>query len=432
MENTGKQTATAFDETQECAFRLDKEDNLAAFRDEFYIPPQKDGSPSIYLCGNSLGLQPKSVQAYLQQELDDWGDLGVEGHLQAKNPWLSYHELLTVPMARIVGAKPIEVVSVNTLTTNLHMLMASFYRPTKDRFKILIEGDAFPSDRYAVASQVKWHGYNPDEAIVVIEPREGEVLINQQDLEEKIENEGSEIALIMLGGLNYYTGQFLDLKRITELGHKQGCVVGFDLAHAAGNVILDLHGSGADFAAWCSYKYLNSGPGSLAAMFVHERHAYAFNIPRFAGWWGHNKTTRFDMRHDFDPLPGAEGWQLSNPPILSLAAVRASLDIFERAGMPALRKKSLLLTGYLEFLLNKVEDNRIRIITPKNTDERGCQLSIQMQGADKRLYNMLTDKGIVADWREPDVIRVAPVPLYNTFQDVYRFAELMKSRLKEF
>jgi len=432
MKNTNDQIATVFDETLECALRLDKEDSLSKFRNEFYIPPDKNGNSSIYFCGNSLGLQPKSVQSYIQQELDDWAKLGVEGHVQGQNPWLSYHELLTGPMARIVGAKPIEVVCVNTLTTNLHMLMASFYRPTNDRFKILIESDAFPSDRYAVASQVKWHGYNPEEAIVIIKPREGEVLIDQQNLEEIIENEGDEIALIMIGGLNYYTGQFFDLKRITDLGHKHGCVVGFDLAHAAGNVELNLHESGADFAAWCSYKYLNSGPGSIAALFVHERHAYNFEIPRFAGWWGHNKATRFNMRHDFDPLPGAEGWQLSNPPILSLAAVRASLDIFDRTNISALRKKSLQLTAYLEYLLNKIDDDRIKIITPSNPDERGCQLSIQMSNTDKRLYNMLTEKGVIADWREPDVIRVAPVPLYNTFQDVYRFAKLMKSSLMEF
>ncbi|MCK5369460.1 MAG: kynureninase [Cyclobacteriaceae bacterium] len=432
MKNTKDQIATTFDETLECALRLDKEDSLAGFRNEFFIPFHKDGNPSIYFCGNSLGLQPKSVHVYIQQELDDWAKLGVEGHVHGKYPWLSYHELLTGPMARIVGAKPIEVVCVNTLTTNLHMLLASFYRPTKDRCKILIEGDAFPSDRYAVASQVKWHGYDPKEAIVIIKPREGEVLIDQQNLEKIIENEGDEIALIMLGGLNYYTGQFFDLKRITDLGHKHGCVVGFDLAHAAGNVELDLHESGADFAAWCSYKYLNSGPGSLAALFVHERHAYNFEVPRFAGWWGHNKTTRFNMRHDFDPLPGAEGWQLSNPPILSLAAVRASLDIFDRTTMSALRKKSMQLTAYLEYLLNNIDDDRIKIITPSNPDDRGCQLSIQMLNTDKRLYNMLTEKGVIADWREPDVIRVAPVPLYNTFQDVYRFAELMKSSLKKF
>lgn len=420
-----------FSSTPEFAKELDKNDPLASYRNDFWIPPHSDGQPSVYLCGNSLGLQPKSVQAYIQQELDDWKNLGVEGHMRGKNPWLSYHELLTEPMARIVGAKPIEVVCVNTLTTNLHMLMASFYRPTKERFKILIESDAFPSDRYAVGSQAKLHGYDPDEAIVVVKPRENEVLLRQEDIEAVIENEGEQIALVMLGGLNYYTGQFFDLKRITELGHKKGCVVGFDLAHAAGNVEVNLHDSGADFAAWCSYKYLNSGPGSLAALFVHEKHAYDFEIPRFAGWWGHNKSTRFNMRHDFDPLPGAEGWQLSNPPILSLAAVRASLDIFDKATMPELRKKSLLLTAYLEYLLGTVEDDRIRIITPENPDERGCQLSIQMLSPDKKLFEILTNKGVIADWREPDVIRVAPIPLYNSFQDVYRFVELVKSSLKE-
>jgi kynureninase len=352
--------------------------------------------------------------------------------MQGKNPWINYHELLTEPMAKVVGAKPIEVVCVNTLTTNLHMLMASFYRPTKKRFKILIESDAFPSDRYAVASQVKMHGFEPAETVLTISPRKGEVLLRMEDIEALLEKLGEQIALVMLGGLNYYTGQYFDLKRITELGHKQGCVVGFDLAHAAGNVEINLHDSGADFAAWCTYKYLNSGPGSIAALFVHERHAYNFDIPRFSGWWGHNKSTRFNMRHDFDPLPGAEGWQLSNPPILSLAAIHASLDVFDRATLPALTKKSIRLTAYLEFLLNQINDNRIRIITPVNADERGCQLSIQVLGADKRLFHMLSDKGVIADWREPDVIRVAPVPLYNSFKDVHNFIELTKECLKVF
>lgn len=413
------------------AKELDSNDKQAHFRDEFWIPPKTDGTPSIYFCGNSLGLQPKQTADFIKQELDDWRVLGVEGHVKGNNPWMNYHEILTRPMAKIMGAKTIEVVCVNTLTTNLHMLMASFYRPTKKRFKILIESDAFPSDRYAVASQVKLHGFDEKEAVEIIAPREGEVLLRTKDIEAKIEKEGDRIALVMLGGLNYYTGQFFNLKRITETGHKYGCVVGFDLAHAAGNVELNLHDSGADFAAWCTYKYLNAGPGSIAALFVHERHAYDFNIPRFAGWWGHNKSTRFNMRHDFDPLPGAEGWQLSNPPILSLAAIRASLDVFERAGFGALREKSLKLTAYLEFLLKMIDDKRIRIITPENPDERGCQLSIQVIGSDKKLFKMLTEKGVVADWREPDVIRAAPVPLYNSFTDVYNFVELTKECLQK-
>ncbi len=429
MSTKTEQLKTQFEFSRGFAVEMDQQDELSHFRDKFWIPPKKDGTPSIYFCGNSLGLQPKSAAACIEQELHDWKELGVEGHLHAKNPWLSYHELLTEPMARVVGAKPIEVVCANTLTTNLHVLMTSFYRPTKERFKILIESDAFPSDRYAVASQVKLHGFDPGEAISVVNPRQGETLIRHEDIEAILEQEGKQTALVLLGGINYYTGQFFDLKRITEAGHRQGCVVGFDLAHAAGNVELSLHNSGADFAAWCSYKYLNAGPGSLAALFVHEKHAHNFDIPRFAGWWGHNKSTRFNMRYDFDPIPGAEGWQHSNPPILSLAAVKASLDIFDMATMPALRRKSVKLTGYLEFLLNKVEDERIRIITPADPDERGCQLSIQMRNTDKRLFEMLSEKGVIADWREPDVVRVAPVPLYNSYQDVFDFAELVKECL---
>lgn len=419
-----------FESTVAFAREMDAQDKLAHFREQFWVPPKKDGTPSIYFCGNSLGLQPKNTASYLEQELKDWKELGVEGHVQAKNPWLSYHELLAEPMARVVGARPIEVVCANTLTTNLHVLMTSFYRPTKKRFKILIESDAFPSDRYAVASQAHLHGFDPDEAILHLNPREGEILLHHEDIEAVLEKEGEEIALVLLGGINYYTGQFFDLKKITEAGHRKGCVVGFDLAHAAGNVELSLHDSGADFAAWCSYKYLNAGPGSIAALFVHERHADNFDIPRFAGWWGHNKDTRFNMRHEFDPLPGAEGWQQSNPPILSLAAVKASLEIFDLATMPALREKSVKLTAYLEFILHNIEDDRIRIITPTNREERGCQLSIQMRNTDKRLFEILTEKGVIADWREPDVIRVAPVPLYNSFQDVFDFVELVKESLR--
>lgn len=432
MDFPQKHTTYKFKTDADFADESDRQDELASFREEFWIPPKKDGTPSVYFCGNSLGLQSKSTREYIEQELDAWKSLGVEGHVQGKIPWINYHEILTEPMAKVIGAKPIEVVCVNTLTTNLHMLMASFYRPTKKRFKILIESDAFPSDRYAVASQAKMHGFDPDNTVVSLAPREGEVLLRMEDIEAVLEQQGEQIALVMFGGLNYYTGQYFDLKRITQLGHKHGCVVGFDLAHAAGNVEINLHDTGADFAAWCTYKYLNSGPGSIAALFVHERHAYDFDIPRFSGWWGHNKTTRFNMRHDFDPLPGAEGWQLSNPPILSLAAIRASLDIFDRATLPALRKKSLNLTAYLEFQLRQIDDKRIRIITPENPEERGCQLSIQVLGAEKKLFKMLSDKGVIADWREPDVIRVAPVPLYNSYRDVYEFVEYTKECLQAF
>ena len=415
----------------EFAKHMDKTDALSGFRNKFHIPKNHNGEPLIYMCGNSLGLQPKSTPDYINQELEDWANLGVEGHTHAKNPWLNYHEYLTESMAKIVGAKPVEVVVMNTLTVNLHLLMVSFYKPTKNRFKILIEADAFPSDRYAVESQLRHHGINEKEGLILWHPPKGETLAKYEDLEQILKTQGREIALIMIGAVNYYTGQFFDLKYITQLGHKYGCMVGFDCAHGAGNVDLNLHESGADFATWCTYKYLNSGPGSLSGCFVHERHAYNKALNRFTGWWSHNKQTRFKMRDDFDLMPGAEGWQLSNPPILSMAAIKASLDIFEAATMPRLIEKSKQLTGYFEFLLNELHSNRIHIITPTNPDERGCQLSIQVKNADKTLFNQLTNAGVIADWREPDVIRCAPVPLYNSFSDVYHLVETLKSLLNE-
>jgi len=414
-----------YENTAIFAAKMDDQDPLHAYREQFYLPLQKDGTPHIYLCGNSLGLQPKSTRKYVEQELLDWEKFGVEGHFHARNPWMPYHEFLTPAMANVVGAKPEEVVVMNTLSVNLHLMMVSFYRPDNERFKIVMESDAFPSDRYAIESQIRFHGYDPAEALLEIRPREGEELVRTEDLEKLIETEGDKIALIMLGGVNYYTGQVFDFKKIAELGHAHGCVVGFDLAHGAGNLDLQLHDSGMDFAVWCTYKYLNSGPGSLGGCFVHERHAHA-DLPRFAGWWGHNKETRFNMRHDFDPIPGAEGWQLSNPPILSLAAIRASLDIFEEVGMKKLNEKSRQLTGYLEFLLDEIQNQNIRIITPRDPAQRGCQLSIQVKNADKSLFDNITEKGVIADWREPDVIRVAPVPLYNSYRDVFRFVEILK------
>ena len=411
------------------AQQLDKEDNLSYLRDQFHIPKDNDGDEWLYFTGNSLGLQPKSTKKYIDQELKDWANLGVEGHIEAKNPWLPYHEFLTESMAKVVGAKPIEVVVMNTLTANLHFMMVSFYKPTKKRHKILIEADAFPSDKYAVESQLRHHGYDDKEGLVLWKAREGEELANYDDLEQILEEQGDEIALIMIGGVNYYTGQFFDLKKITELGHKNGCVVGFDCAHGAGNVELNLHDSGADFAVWCTYKYLNSGPGSLAGAFVHERHAYDKKLNRFTGWWSHNKQTRFNMRHEFDVIPGAEGWQLSNPPILSMAAIKASLDMFHEVGLENLVKKSKKLTGYFEFLLKELGEEAIRIITPSNPDERGCQLSIQVLNADKKLHTRLMEEGVITDWREPDVIRCAPVPMYNSFEDVYRMVERLKKIL---
>ena len=407
----------------------DELDQLSGYRDKFHIPKDKNGNELIYLCGNSLGLQPKTTKAYLEQELLDWANLGVEGHTHAKNPWLNYHELLTPNMAKLVGAKPIEVIVMNTLTANLHFMMVSFYKPTKSRYKILIEGDAFPSDKYAVESQLRHHGFDDKDGLVLWSSREGEELARIEDLEAILKASGDEIALIMLGGVNYYTGQYFDLKKITELGHKYGCMVGFDCAHGAGNVSLELHDSGADFAIWCTYKYLNSGPGSLAGCFVHERHVFKKDLNRFTGWWSHNKQTRFNMRDEFDVLPGAEGWQMSNPPILSMAAIKASLDMFDEVGLEKLIKKSKKLTGYLEFLINELKDQRIKIITPKKPDERGCQLSIQVKNSDRSLHDKLTKSGVICDWREPDVIRVAPVPLYNSYQDVYHMVDKLKNIL---
>lgn len=407
----------------------DKQDELAHLRNEFHIPKDKNGKDWLYFTGNSLGLQPKNTQKYIQQELDDWANYGVEGHFEAKNPWLSYHELLTENMAKIIGGKPLEVVVMNTLTTNLHLLMASFYQPTKKKYKIVIESDAFPSDRYAVESQLKFHGFDAEEGLINWRPRAGEELLRIEDLEEIVDQQGDEIALLLIGGVNYYTGQYLELQRIAEIGHSKQCFVGIDLAHGAGNVTPQLHDSGVDFAAWCTYKYLNSGPGSLSGLFVHEKHAHNKELPRFAGWWNHNKETRFNMRQPFDVMPGAEGWQLSNPPILSMAAIKASLDMFGEVGMDALRKKSEKLTGYFEYLINQIGSDSIRIITPSNPKERGCQLSIQVKNADKALHASLTENNIITDWREPDVIRCAPVPMYNSFEDVYRMVSVLKTLL---
>ncbi len=422
-------TIQAYESSLAFAKKLDEDDPLRPFRGQFHLPVQKDGTPYLYLCGNSLGLQPKPTRIQIEQELQDWQNYGVEGHFHAKLPWMPYHEFLTEAMAEVVGAKPIEVVVMNTLTVNLHLMMVSFYRPTEKRHKILIEYDAFPSDKYAVASQIRFHGYDPAESLIEMKAREGEECLRMEDIQQVIEEQGDEIALIMFGNPNYYTGQFFNMKQVAEWGHAKGCMVGFDCAHGAGNRPLHLHESGIDFAVWCTYKYLNSGPGSLAGCFVHERHAHDKTMPRFEGWWGHNKETRFGMRDGFEPIPGVEAWQLSNPPILSMAAVKASLDIFAQAGIENLRKKSLQLTGFLEYLINDLKDDRIKIITPTNPDERGCQLSIQVRNADKSLYEQISAKGVIADWREPDVIRVAPVPLYNTFEEVYRFVEILKASL---
>ena len=407
----------------------DLRDPLAHYRNKFHIPINSEGDEWLYFTGNSLGLQPKETKNHIKQELDDWANLGVEGHFEAKNPWMPYHEFLTETMARIVGAKPIEVVIMNTLTTNLHLLMVSFYQPTKLKHKILIESDAFPSDRYAVETQLKFHGFDPSDSLIEWSPRKGETLLNIDDLESILESQGEEIALLLIGGVNYYTGQYLDLKKISKLGHEKGCKVGIDLAHGVGNIQPNLHESGVDFAAWCTYKYMNSGPGSLGGIFVHERYANDQTLKRFAGWWSQNKATRFNMRQPLDITPGAEGWQLSNPPILSMAAIKASLEMFNEVGMNALIKKSRLLTGYLEYLILELNNENISIITPRDPEQRGCQLSIQVKNANKSLHTKLTEAHVITDWRTPDVIRCAPVPFYNSFEDVFKMVEQLKKNL---
>ena len=418
-----------FESHLEFAQHMDRQDPLAKYRNAFHIPKDHKGNEWLYFTGNSLGLQPKSTELAIKQELEDWANLGVEGHFKAKNPWMPYHELLAENMAKIVGAKPIEVVVMNTLTANLHFLMVSFYNPTPKRCKILIESDAFPSDRYAVQTQLEFHGYNPEDCLIEWTPRDGETLLQMEDLEQILEKQGEEIALLLIGGVNYYTGQYLDLKQIAKLGHAKGCKVGIDLAHGAGNIEPNLHKSGVDFAAWCTYKYLNSGPGSLGGVFVHERYANDNTLKRFAGWWSQNKTTRFDMRQPLDISQGAEGWQLSNPPILSMAAIKASLEMFSEVGMTALRQKSIKLTAYLEYLINELNNPHINIITPKNPNERGCQLSIQVHNTDRALHKQLTNNHVITDWREPDVIRCAPVPFYNSFEDIYRMVDILKTLL---
>jgi kynureninase len=411
------QLGTAF------ADAMDAQDSLAYFRERFFIPTGRDGKEWIYLCGHSLGLQPKTARDYIDQELHDWAALGVEGHFRAKNPWMPYHRLLSEQTATLVGAVAKEVVVMNSLTVNLHLMMISFYRPTVQRHKILVERGAFPSDQYAVKSQIRFNGFDPAQALIELTPREGETCIRDEDVQQMIERRGNEIALVLIGGVNYASGQVFDMKQITKLGHQNGCKVGFDLAHAAGNIPLRLHDWGPDFAAWCSYKYLNGGPGCIAGCFVHERHSQARDLPRFAGWWGHDQNTRFQMGPDFHPMPGSEGWQLSNPPIMALAPLRASMQIFSEAGMESLRAKSRLLTGYLEFLLQQSASPQFCMITPREENRRGAQLSIRIAKNGRAVCEALTAQGIIGDWREPDTFRVAPVPLYNSYRDVYRFVE---------
>jgi kynureninase len=413
------------------ARKMDREDNLRSFRRQFIIPKIK-GKPSIYLIGNSLGLQPKLTKQFILEELEDWAILGAEGHAHARRPWVNYHKFAKKTLAKLVGAKPIEVVAMNQLTVNLHLLMISFYKPTRERFKIITEAGAFSSDQYAFESQIKFHGLNPDQALIELKPREGEFTLRTEDIVRSIKQHADELALVIFGGVQYYTGQFFNLPEITRAGKNAGAMVGFDLAHAIGNTVLNLHKDDVDFAVWCSYKYLNSGPGSIAGAFVHEKHATNFELPRLTGWWGHNEQERFKMLKGFKPIAGVDGWQLSNPPVFQGAAHLASLQLFEAAGIRPLREKSIRLTGYLEFLLNEMdrEQKHFKIITPENPEERGCQLSLYLFENGKNIFSKLIKQGVIADWREPNVIRVAPTPFYNTYEEVFLFAEIFKKALK--
>ena len=407
------------------AAALDRDDPLRPFRDEFLFPKTDDGRDRIYLTGNSLGLQPKTARAYVEEVMTDWATLAVEGHFRAKHAWMPYHEHLTASTARLVGALPVEVVVMNTLTVNLHLMMVSFYRPTRERHKVIMEAGAFPSDQYAVASQVKFHGFAPAMSIVELKPRDGEALLRMEDVVDTIGRHGAETALVMVGNCNYLTGQAYDVRAITRAAHAAGARVGFDLAHGAGNLTLNLHDDGPDFAVWCSYKYLNGGPGTLAGAFVHERHAKDPTLPRFAGWWGHDKATRFRMGPDFQPIVGAEGWQLSNAPILQLSTIRAAMEQFDRAGLDRVRAKRDALTGHLFDLLSRLPAGWGEIVTPADPTQRGSQLSLRVRGDAKGLQKRLYDAGVVSDFREPDVVRAAPTPLYNSFTDVLRFARIL-------
>ncbi|TAH19375.1 MAG: kynureninase [Cytophagales bacterium] len=430
-----------FENTLTFAQALDAQDPLKNFRKLFHIPKTKTGKEVIYFTGNSLGLQPITAKEAILQELEDWANLGGEAHFEGKNPWFSYHKLLTEPTAKLVGAKPIEVVVMNTLTVNLHLLMVSFYRPTPKRFKILMEGGAFPSDQYAVESQVKMHQLLPEDAIVEIFPREGETYLRTDDITKKINEIGGELALVLFGGVNYYTGQAFDMQAITKAAHEVGAVAGFDLAHAAGNIPLKLHEWNVDFATWCTYKYLNSGAGGTSGVFIHERYAYNSEIPRLAGWWGHDEKERFLMKKGFKHIIGAEGWQISNAQVLPMAVHKEALKIFEDAGMDRLWDKHLKMNAYFYFLIDHFNQSqakiKVEVITPKYENQNGvppngvppcgCQISLVVQNGGKNLYNFLMESGVSTGWREPEVIRIAPVPLYNTFEEIYQFVELLKA-----
>lgn len=419
-----------FENSRSFARRMDKEDPLRDFRKKFEIP-EVNGQRVIYLAGNSLGLQPKTAKQFVRQELEDWARLGVEGHVHARRPWVEYHKLTKKALSKIVGARPVEVVAMNHLTVNLHLLLVSFFHPTSQRYKILTEAGSFSSDQYVFESQLKFHGLKAADALIELAPRKGETFLRTEDIIQAINEHGDELALVFFGGVQYYTGQFFDIRAITTAGHKAGAVVGFDLAHAVGNVVLNLHRDEVDFAAWCSYKYLNSGPGAIGGAFVHERYSKNVDLPRFTGWWGHSEDERFKMKKGFHPMPGADGWQLSNHPVLTGAVHLAALEIIAEAGMKNIRKKSELLTGYLEFILNESDPNHafFDLITPHDPEQRGSQLSILMKNQGSKIFSSITELGVVADWREPDVIRLAPAPLYNTFEEVYRFGEIFRHAL---
>ncbi len=412
---------------QKFAEQMDENDPLSSWRKEFYIPQTVTGEKSIYFCGHSLGLQPITVRESIEKVLYEWQKLGIEGYFEGTPAWFSYSESLKSKLAKIVGAQPSEIAIMNTLTVNLHLMLVSFYRPTPEKYKILIEVNAFPSDRYAIKSQMEFHGYDPAIALLEIKPRPGETYIRTSDIEDILAKEGKAIALVFLGGVNYLTGQFFALEKITKQAQERGCLVGFDLAHAVGNVPLALHDWQVDFAVWCHYKYLNAGPGAIAGCFVHEKYTNQFDVPRFVGWWGNEINTRLLMPQTFQPSSGAEGWQISTPDLLSLASLSASLDIFEQVGMEALITKSRLLTGYLEFLLNNLNNKSLLLLTPATATDRGCQLSIQIKNSQGNLIKQLNAQGIFCDWRSPDILRVAPVPLYNSYTDIFRFIEIIKN-----
>lgn len=413
-----------FELSRQFAEEQDQSDPLKTHREQFYFP-QKNGKDAIYFCGNSLGLQPKKVRPAIEQELNDWHHHAVEGYWNAENPWLYYQQYCSQPLTNIVGASQDELTVMNTLTVNLHLLLMSFYRPTKQRFKVLMEAGAFPSDQYAVETQVRLHGFDPEAAIIEVAPRPGEHLIREEDIFDIIDQESSSLAIILLGGINYYTGQLFNMQSITEAAHRVGAVAGFDLAHVVGNVPLKLHDWEVDFAVWCSYKYLNGGPGAVGGAFIHERHARNINQQRLGGWWGNEESTRFKMEKGFKPKSRAEGWQISTAQVFNMVALKASLELFESAGMAALRDKSIKLTNYLEFLLKHIENIKFEIITPKNCKERGAQLSLLFHDKGREIQQKMTDAGIIVDWREPGVIRISPAPLYNSYGDVFHFYEII-------